>query len=93
MSHLLTCRGGRTGGRTDDQNYQNFSHEMVAPMVIRCALARELRFCFCFVTLCFVLSTKTDLRGSLLKGGPLDFATKIVFLYFFVGEKALVGIY
>ena len=33
------------------------------------------------------------LRGSLPKSGPLDFATKITFPLFFVGEEALVGIY
>ena len=34
-----------------------------------------------------------DLRGSLPKSGPLDFATKNTFPLFFVGEEALVGIY
>ena len=34
-----------------------------------------------------------ELRGSLPKGGPLDFATTNTFLLFFVGEEALVGIY
>ena len=36
---------------------------------------------------------KTDLRGSLPKSGPLDFATKNTFPLIFVGEEALVGIY
>ena len=39
------------------------------------------------------LSSKTTLRGSLPKSGPLDFATKKTFPLFFVGEEALVGIY
>ena len=34
-----------------------------------------------------------QLRGSLPKSGPLDFATKNTFPLFFVGEEALVGIY
>ena len=34
-----------------------------------------------------------DLRGSLPKSGPLDFATKNTFPLFFVGEEALVGVY
>ena len=34
-----------------------------------------------------------NLRGSLPKSGPLDFATKNTFPLFFVGEEALVGIY
>ena len=34
----------------------------------------------------------TDLRGSLPKSGPLDFATKDTFPLFFGGEKGLVGI-
>ena len=34
-----------------------------------------------------------DLRGSLPKSGPLDFARKNTFPLFFVGEEALVGIY
>ena len=34
-----------------------------------------------------------ELRGSLPKSGPLDFATKNTFPLFFVGEEALVGIY
>ena len=34
-----------------------------------------------------------DLRGSLPKSGPLDFATKNTFALFFVGEEALVGVY
>ena len=33
------------------------------------------------------------LRGSLSKSGPLDFATKNTFPFFFVGEEALVGVY
>ena len=39
------------------------------------------------------ISPKTQLRGSLPKSGPLDFATKNTFPLFFVGEEALVGIY
>ena len=35
----------------------------------------------------------SNLRGSLAKSGPLDFATKNSFPLFFVGEEALVGIY
>ena len=34
-----------------------------------------------------------QLRGSLPKSGPLDFATKNTFALFFVGEEALVGVY
>ena len=34
-----------------------------------------------------------ELRGSLPKSGPLDFATKNTFALFFVGEEALVGVY
>ena len=34
-----------------------------------------------------------DLRGSLPKSGPLDFATKNTFPLFFVGEEALIGVY
>ena len=34
-----------------------------------------------------------QLRGSLPKSGPLDFATKNSFPLIFVGEEALVGIY
>ena len=34
-----------------------------------------------------------NLRGSLPKSGPLDFATKNTFPLFFVGEEALVGVY
>ena len=34
-----------------------------------------------------------ELRGSLPKSGPLDFATKNTFPLFFVGEEALVGRY
>ena len=34
-----------------------------------------------------------QLRGSLPKSGPLDFATKNSFPSFFVGAEALVGIY
>ena len=36
---------------------------------------------------------KRTFSGSLPKSGPLDFATKESFPLFFVGEKALVGIY
>ena len=34
-----------------------------------------------------------NLRGSLPKSGPLDFAAKITFPLFFVGEEALVVMY
>ena len=34
-----------------------------------------------------------ELRGSLPKSGPLDFATKNTFPLFFVGEEALVDVY
>ena len=34
-----------------------------------------------------------ELRGSLPKSGPLDFAKKNTFPLFFVGEEALVGVY
>ena len=34
-----------------------------------------------------------QLRGSLPKSGPLDFATKNSFPLFFVGGEALVGIH
>ena len=34
-----------------------------------------------------------QLRGSLPKSGPLDFATKKKFSFVFVGGEALVGIY
>ena len=37
--------------------------------------------------------TFDNLRGSLPKSGPLDFATKNTFALFFVGEEALVGVY
>ena len=37
--------------------------------------------------------TYAQLRGSLPKSGPLDFATKNTFPLFFVREEALVGIY
>ena len=37
--------------------------------------------------------TAQNLRGSLPKSGPLDFATKNYFPLFFVGEEALVGVY
>ena len=40
-----------------------------------------------------ILNRLEILRGSLPKSGPLDFATKITFPLFFVGEEALVGIY
>ena len=45
---------------------------------------------------CKIKSVKSDisnLRGSLPKSGPLDFATKSTFPLFFVGEEALVGVY
>ena len=38
-------------------------------------------------------NTTKDLRGSLPKSGPLDFATKNTFPLFFVSEEALAGIY
>ena len=37
--------------------------------------------------------TFDNLRGSLPKSDPLDFATKNTFALFFVGEEALVGVY
>ena len=37
--------------------------------------------------------SKKELRGSLAKSGPLDFATTNTFPLFFVGEEALVRIY
>ena len=40
-----------------------------------------------------ILAYFKTLRGSLPKSGPLDFATKITFALFFVGEEALVGVY
>ena len=39
------------------------------------------------------INGRSQLRGSLPKSGPLDFATKNTFPLFFVGEEALVGIY
>ena len=39
------------------------------------------------------LALNPQLRGSLPKSGPLDFATKTTFALFFVGEEALVGVY
>ena len=41
----------------------------------------------------WLLLAKSELRGSLPKSGPLDFATKNTFPLFFVGEEALVGMY
>ena len=40
-----------------------------------------------------VIRSLQQLRGSLPKSGPLDFATKYTFPLFFVGEEALVGVY
>ena len=39
------------------------------------------------------INERKQLRGILLKSGPLDFATKNTFPLFFVGEEALVGVY
>ena len=41
----------------------------------------------------FFFKKREDLRSSLPKSGPLDFATKNTFPLFFIGEDALVGIY
>ena len=40
-----------------------------------------------------IANLHTLLRGSLPKSGPLDFATKNTFPFFFVGEEALLGVY
>ena len=40
-----------------------------------------------------IFSVVLELRGSLPKSGPLDFATKNSFPLFFVGQEALVAIY
>ena len=43
--------------------------------------------------LSYLKAQAKQLRGSLLKSGPLDFATKNTFPLFLVTEEALVGIY